>query len=110
MLSKVYGAGVYGIKGVLICCEADIATGLPNTSIIGYLSSEVKEAVDRVKTAIKNSGFKLEPRKVVLNLSPADIRKDGTAYDLPLAISILSAYGLVKQDLLKSSVFAGELS
>ena len=110
MLSKVYGAGVYGIKGVLICCEADIATGLPNTSIIGYLSSEVKEAVDRVKTAIKNSGFKLEPRKVVLNLSPADIRKDGTAYDLPLAISILSAYGLVKQDLLKFSVFAGELS
>ncbi len=110
MLSKIYGAGLFGIQGVLVCCESDIGNGLPGTSIIGYLSSEVREAADRVKTAIKNSGIKLEPRKVVINLSPEDFRKDGTGYDLPISVSILAAYGLVKPDLLENSVFLGELS
>lgn len=110
MISKIIGAGIFGIKGVLICCEADIGMGLPGTSIIGYVSSEVREATDRVRTAIKNTDISLEPRKVVINLSPADIRKDGSAYDLPIAISILSAYGFIKKEELKDSVFVGELS
>lgn len=110
MLSKIFGAGLFGIKGVLVCCESDIGNGLPATSIIGYLSSEVREATDRVKTAIKNSGIKLDPKKVIINLSPADLRKDGTGYDLPIAISILAAYGMVKKTFLTSSVFIGELS
>lgn len=110
MLSKVYGAGLFGIQGVLVCCESDIGNGLPGISIIGYLSSEVRESVDRVRTAIKNAGIKLEPRKVIVNLSPADLRKDGSGYDLPIAISILASYGLIEPTMTKDSVFLGELS
>ena len=80
MLSKVYSAGLSGIEGFIVCCETDVAAGLPQTVLIGYLSSEVKEAADRVRTAIKNSGYALSPRKIIINLSPADIKKRGMQF------------------------------
>lgn len=110
MLSKVYSAGLSGIEGFIVCCETDVAAGLPQTVLIGYLSSEVKEAADRVRTAIKNSGYALSPRKIIINLSPADIKKEGCNFDLPIALSILASYGLVKGERFKDSLFAGELS
>ena len=109
MYSKVHSVGIVGVEGVPILVEADVSDGLPGFSMVGYLSSQVKEAQDRVKTALKNSGFRLPAKKVTINLSPADIRKEGTAFDLPIAIAILSASGLIPSSCLNDCVFSGEL-
>ncbi|WP_349948314.1 YifB family Mg chelatase-like AAA ATPase [Lacrimispora sp. BS-2] len=109
MYSKVHSVGIKGVEGVPILVEADVSDGLPGFSMVGYLSSEVKEAQDRVRTALRNSGFRLPARKVTINLSPADIRKEGTAFDLPIAVAILAASGMVKPDSLRSCVISGEL-
>ncbi len=110
MLSKVYGAGILGTDGYIVCCEADVGNGLPQMTLIGYLSNAVKEAQDRVRTSIRNSGFALPPKRITINLSPADIKKDGTGYDLPIAIALLVAYGYINDTLTKDALFAGELS
>ncbi|WP_077611013.1 YifB family Mg chelatase-like AAA ATPase [Clostridium sp. Marseille-P2415] len=109
MYSKVHSVGITGVEGVPILVEADVSDGLPGFSMVGYLSSEVKEAQDRVRTALKNSGFRLPARKVTINLSPADIRKEGTAFDLPIAIAILAASGMVEPSVLLNCVISGEL-
>ena len=109
MFSKVYSAGLQGIDGYPVQVEADVSTGLPGFHMVGYLASEVKEAEERVRTALKNSGFSLTPRKITINLSPADIRKDGTAFDLPVAVAVLTAYGITDPNVLENSVFIGEL-
>lgn len=109
MFSKVYGATVYGIDGALITVEADVSDGLPSFSLVGYLSSEVREAKERVRVAIKNSGFFLQVKKITINLSPADRRKEGTGFDLPIAIAILIAYGFLPRKNFDNMVFAGEL-
>lgn len=109
MYSKVHSVGIKGVEGVPILVEADVSDGLPGFSMVGYLSSEVKEAQDRVRTALRNSGFRLPARKVTINLSPADIRKEGTAFDLPIAVAILAASGMVKPDALCNCVISGEL-
>ena len=110
MLSQINTAGRLGINAFHVCCETDIGDGLPGIILIGSLSSEVKEAADRVKTAIKNSKISFYPRKIVINLSPAEIKKEGCGYDLPIAISILEALGVIKSDILNESMFVGELS
>lgn len=110
MLSRIYGIGLKGIEGFMVSCEVDVGAGLPQATLIGYANSAVKESHDRIKTAIKNSGFELMPRKMVINLSPADIRKEGCAYDLPIAIAMLEAYKIIKSELLNNSAFIGELS
>lgn len=86
MLKKIYGAALIGTKGVLVRCEADVEQGFPTITFIGSLAASVREAADRVRTALGNSGFHLEPRRVTLNLSPAELRKEGCAYDLPIAV------------------------
>lgn len=109
MYSKVHSVGITGVEGVPILVEADVSDGLPGFSMVGYLSSQVREAQDRVRTALRNSGFRLPAKKVTINLSPADIRKEGTAFDLPIAISILSASGHIGSSTLKDCVISGEL-
>jgi magnesium chelatase family protein len=94
----------------MIQIEADISDGLPTFSLVGYLSSEVKEARERVRIALKNSGYRFPPRRVTVNLSPADIRKDGTGYDLAIAVSVLVAYGYIPEQLISEIIFIGELS
>lgn len=82
MYTKVNSVAVRGIDGLLVSVEADVSLGLPEFSMVGFLSSEVKEARERVRISIRNSGFSLAPRRITVNLSPADIRKEGTAFDL----------------------------
>jgi magnesium chelatase family protein len=101
--------GIKGVEGVPILVEADVSDGLPGFSMVGYLSSEVREAQDRVRTALRNSGFRLPARKVTINLSPADIRKEGTAFDLPIAVAVLAASGMVRPASLSHCVISGEL-
>ena len=76
-----------------VTVEADVSDGLPGLILVGYLASEVREGGDRVRTAIKNLGLSLPPKKITINLSPADFRKEGTGFDLAIAAAILSAYG-----------------
>ncbi len=109
LFSKVNSGGLHGIEGYLVHVEADVGDGLPDFVMVGYLAGEVREAGDRVRTAIKNSGFRLPPMKVTVNLSPADVRKDGTAFDLPIALAMLGAYGLVNMGVFEDSAFIGEL-
>lgn len=90
--------------------EADTSNGLPMFHMVGYLSSEVKEAGERVRTAIRNSDMNLPAKKIVINLSPADVRKRGTAFDLPIAVSILVSLGAVSGEKLSEMLLVGELS
>ncbi len=90
--------------------EADVCDGMPSFEMVGVLSSEVKEAKERVKAALRNSGIKLAPKKITVSLYPADIRKTGTGFDLPIALAVLSAYGRVPKKFLEGILFAGELS
>lgn len=110
MLSKVFGAGLCGTDGFLVSCEADVENGFPQITFIGSLSSSVRESADRVRTAVSNSGIFLEPRRVTINLSPAELRKDGCGYDVPIAVSLLRAYGMLPERFLSDSLFVGELS
>lgn len=110
MYSKTFCAAVQGIEGRIIQVEADISDGLPGFSLVGDLSPEVKEARERVRIALQNSGYRFPPRKVTVNLSPADIRKDGTGYDLAIAIAVLSAYGYIPENHFENIIWIGELS
>ena len=109
MFSRVYSGGLSGMEGYVVQVEADVSPGLPSFHMVGYLASEVKEAEERVRTGIRNSGFRLPSMRVTVNLSPANVRKDGTGCDLPVAVAVLASYGVVEPTLLKDSAFLGEL-
>ena len=110
MFSKAYSAAIHGIDGLIVSVEADVSDGLPLFDMVGYLGSEVKEARERVRIALKNSGYQLPAKRITVNLSPADIRKEGTAFDLPVAIAILTAFGYITEEHLKDFLIIGELS
>lgn len=110
MFCSILSAALLGVDSRLVEVEADVSEGLPMFSMVGYLSSQVREAQDRVRTAIKNSGIRLQPKRITLNMSPADLRKEGTSFDLPIAIGILGAYGHLKTSSVENIMAAGELS
>lgn len=95
MFQQVYSACIQGIEGCIVCVEADVSDGLPSFDMVGVLSNEVKEARERVRTALKNAEFRIPPKRITINLSPANIRKEGVGFDLPIAIALLSALGYV---------------
>ena len=110
MFAKSQGATTLGVDGVIIDVEVDSANGLPSFEIVGLPDASVKEAKERVRTAIKNSGLKLRPGKVTVNLAPANLRKDNPGLDLPIAMGLLSAYAVIPQNALENRLFAAELS
>lgn len=110
MYSKIISGGILGVEGILIQVETDIHDGLPMFNMVGYLSACVKEAGERVRTALKNSKFHLPPKRVTINLSPADVRKEGTAFDLPIAIGILVSMGIIPKEYTENLIIIGELS
>lgn len=105
----VLSAVIHGIQADIIQVEADASNGLPVFHMVGYLSTEVKEASERVRTAIRNSGVDFPAKKVVINLSPASIRKKGSSFDLSIAISILIALGIIPQKSVDGMLLTGEL-
>ncbi|MBP3235269.1 MAG: YifB family Mg chelatase-like AAA ATPase [Eubacterium sp.] len=114
MYSKIYSGVALGIDGMLITVESDVSMGLPGLSLVGYLSSSVKEAAERVRTALRNSGYSIPSRKVTVNLSPGDVRKDGTGFDIAIAASILISMGsfIFSEEFnneLEETLFLGEL-
>lgn len=107
--SNVLSAVLQGMDVRLVSVEADLSNGLPMFHMVGYLSAEVKEAGERVRTAIRNSGLEIPAKKTVINLSPADIRKRGASFDLPIALAILASLGLVGRARLEKTLVIGEL-
>jgi magnesium chelatase family protein len=110
MLAKVLSSAVFGIDAYPVEVEVDIAAGLPAFSTVGLPDAAVKESKDRVKAAIKNCGYEFPSRRITVNLAPADIRKEGAAFDLPIAVGILAATDLVRKDKLGAFLILGELS
>ncbi|ACO03047.1 MAG TPA: ATP-binding protein [Persephonella sp.] len=110
MLSVVKSGGVIGVDGYSVHVEVNISQGLPQFITVGLPDAAVKESKERVKSAINNIGISFPLRKIVVNLAPADILKQGTLYDLPIAVGILTASGQISQKILKDFAFVGELA
>ena len=110
MFAKTIGAGISGLNGVMISVEVDISNGIPGLDIVGLPDASVRESKERVKAAIRNAGFEFPCRKIIVNLAPADLKKDGSGLDLPIAIGILAATGQVNHCDLNRIVLVGELS
>ena len=91
MLAKVFSCATIGLDAELIEVEVDLSTGLPGITVVGLPDAAVRESRDRVQAAIKNSGLSFPTKRLTINLAPADIRKEGPVYDLPMAVGILAA-------------------
>ncbi|MCM8772725.1 MAG: YifB family Mg chelatase-like AAA ATPase [Candidatus Omnitrophica bacterium] len=110
MIAKVNSLTIWGIESFEVEIEVDIAKGIPGISIVGLPDQAVKESKDRIKPAIKNSGFEFPSGKITVNLAPADLKKEGPYFDLPVAIGILTASGIIKQSRIDEFYFVGELA
>ena len=110
MLAKVLSSALLGIDAIPVDVEVDIAQGLPQFATVGLPDGAVKESKDRVKSALKNAGYDFPQRKITVNLAPADLKKEGTAFDLPIAIGILAATGVIRSPRLTDYLILGELS
>lgn len=109
MYSTVISGALQGVSAYLVSVEVDAARGLPGFSMVGSLGGEVKESRERVMVALKNAGFDLPPKKITVNLSPADIKKEGSAFDLPIAVGMLEAMDYFKPGASEGILFLGEL-
>lgn len=110
MFASVLTATILGIEVCPIQVEADVSDGLPSFTMVGFPSAQVKEAQDRVRTALKNNGIVLPPKRITVNLAPADIKKEGAGFDMPVAAALLAAGGVLKPELLQGIMMAGEIS
>lgn len=110
MLSITKSMALYGLKGFLIDVQVDISAGMPAWDIVGLPDASVKEAKERVRTAIKNSGYELFSRKIVVNLAPANIKKEGSIFDLPIAVGILTSLDIIYGKQIEDILMIGELS
>ncbi|HON86378.1 MAG TPA: YifB family Mg chelatase-like AAA ATPase [Syntrophorhabdaceae bacterium] len=110
MISKVSTATLYGINGKTVDVEVDISYGLPAFNIVGLPETSVKESKERVRAAIKNAGFEFPSDRITVNLAPADVRKEGSSFDLPIALGILASMGVIGPEKMRDYFIAGELS
>ncbi len=109
MFSSVNSLTMTGLEARRVCVEADISDGLPVFEMVGYLAKEVNEARERVRTALRNSGIYLPAKRITVNISPGDIKKSGTSFDLAVATAIMASMGLINRDILKGMMIFGEL-
>ena len=109
MYSIVKTVALRGVQGILVQVEADLSAGMPMFEMVGFLAAEVKEAKERVRVALKNSGIELPPKRITINFTPGDIRKSGSWFDLPVAAAVLGAMGVIPKELFERTLFVGEL-
>jgi len=109
MIAHVHSAAPWGADALAVVVEVDIQGGLPSFTVVGLPDSVVKESRERVRSAVVNSGLDFPPRRITVNLAPAHIRKEGGAFDLPVAVAILAALGAVPRGRAESHLFVGEL-
>src|SRR5512135_1585160 len=110
MLARVKSGALLGVDAYVVEVEVDLAPGLPSFTTVGLPETAVKESKDRVKAAVRNSGYPYPAKRITINLAPADVRKDGTGFDLPVAVALLAAQGVLPPENLESCLFFGELS
>src|SRR5215216_408103 len=110
MLARVYSCAVIGLEGVIVEVEVDYSNGLPAVIIVGLPDAAVQESRERVQTAVKNAGLNFPRHRVVVNLAPASVRKEGPAYDLPIALGVIILAGFLPQDVIENTIVVGELS
>ena len=110
MYAGTFGAATYGVDGLIITVEVDSANGMPSFEIVGLPSTSVRESKERVRTAIKNSGLRMRAEKITINLAPAEVKKESAGLDLPIAIGILAAQGVISAEKCREFLFVGELS
>ncbi len=110
MYSRIISCGLLGIDGCPVGVETDISNGIPAFDLVGLGDAAIREARERVRSAIKNSGFEFPIRRITMNLSPANLRKEGSSFDLAIALGVISAVGIIDFSKLKNSMFTGELS
>ena len=110
MLSRIWSASLIGIDAVKVGVEVDVANGMPATIVVGLPDTAVQESRERVKTAIKNAGFLFPMKRIVINLTPADLKKEGPIFDLPIAVGVLASSEQVPVEGLGEYLFIGELS
>ena len=110
MLSKLKTCVLYGLEGYEVDVETDLSNGLPNFTIVGLPDISIKESKERVRSAIKNSGFKFPVSRITVNLAPANLKKEGSQIDLPIAIGILAASRIIDKDIDEKTCIIGELS
>ena len=110
MLAKVFSSAVIGIDAYIVEVEVDISQGLPSFATVGLPEGAVRESKDRVKASIKNCGYHFPSDRITVNLAPADIKKEGSAFDLPMAVGILGATGLIPDGVTGDSLILGELA
>ena len=110
MIARVPTATLYGIDGIKIDVEVDIARGLPAFNIVGLPEASVKESKERVRSSIRNAGFEFPGDRITVNLAPADVRKEGSSFDLPIAVGLLAAMKAIKTESVQGHLIAGELS
>jgi magnesium chelatase family protein len=110
MLASLRTAAVFGVEACPVHVEVDVGFGFPSFTMVGLPDASVRESRDRVRSAIRNSGFEFPPHRVTVNLAPADVRKAGASFDLPIALGILAASGVVERRLIADHVLLGELS
>lgn len=110
MFCKVLSAAIGGVEGYPVRVEADVSEGMPVFLMVGYLSSEVREAADRVRTALRNTGYPLPPKRITVNLAPASIRKEGSRFDLAVAAAVLGSMEKIPAKNLEGLMIVGELS
>ena len=110
MLASLRTAAVFGIDACPVHVEVDVSFGFPSFTMVGLPDASVRESRDRVRSAIKNSGFEFPAHRITVNLAPADVRKAGASFDLPIALGILAAQGIVERREIADLVLLGELS
>jgi magnesium chelatase family protein len=110
MYSKIMSCGLLGIDGFIVEVETDIGNGIPSFDIVGLGDTAIREAKERVRSAVKNSGFDFPIRRITMNLAPANLRKEGSTFDLSIALGILASTGVIDHTVVRQSVFIGELS
>ncbi len=110
MLACFRTAAVYGVEACAVHVEVDVSFGLPSFVMVGLPDASVRESRDRVRSAIRNSGFEFPPHRITANLAPADVRKAGAAFDLPIALGVLAAAGVIEQRHVNDVIVLGELS
>jgi len=110
MIARILSGAVLGIEGYLVEVEVNLAPGVPNFSIVGLPDAAVKESSDRVAAAVKNTNLDMPVKRITVNLAPASIKKEGSAFDLPIALGICAANGILRKDELANYMVLGELS
>ena len=107
LFASVLSAAIFGVEVCPVQVEADVSNGLPSFIMVGFPSAQVKEAQDRVRTALKNNGYQFPPKRITVNFAPADMKKEGAGFDVPVAAAVLAAFEMISPQVVSGVMMAG---